>query len=67
MRAHLSRATRPYLQYALDRTDVEGRDADSPRACRPGLGVVVGDRVSEDDPVGGDVELADLGVVGACA
>jgi hypothetical protein len=31
------------------------------------LGLLAGDWVSEDDPVGGDVELADLGVVGACA
>ena len=36
---------------------------------RPGqrLDLLAGDRVSEDDSVGGDVELADLGVVGACA
>jgi hypothetical protein len=31
------------------------------------LDVLAGDRVSEDDPVGGDLELADLGVVGARA
>jgi len=31
------------------------------------LDLVAGDWVSEDDPVGGDVELADLGVVGAGA
>ena len=31
------------------------------------LGVVAGDRISEDDSVRGDLELADLGVVGACA
>ena len=37
-----------YLRFALDRTDVEGRDADSQRACMPGLGVVGADRVSED-------------------
>jgi hypothetical protein len=29
--------------------------------------VVADDRISEDDAVGGDVELADLGVVAACA
>ena len=32
-----------------------------------GLDVVAGDRISEDYSVGGDLELADLGVVGTCA
>jgi hypothetical protein len=31
------------------------------------LGVVPADRISEDYSVRGDLELADLGVVGACA
>ena len=36
-------------------------------SCMRRLDVVAGDRISEDDSVRGDLELADLGVVGACA
>ena len=38
-----------------------------PRACMSRLGVVPADRMSEDYSVRGDVELADLGIVGARA
>ena len=43
------------------RVRTAGRDA------QEALHVVAGDGLSEDDPVGCDVELADFRVVGACA
>ena len=42
-------------------------DPDSQRAGVTRLGVVPADRISEDYSVRRDLELADLGVVGACA
>ena len=65
-------------RYATERLGATGKgmgrqpnerpgDPHSKRACVTRLGVVPADRISEDYSVRGDLELADLGVVGARA